>query len=115
MRSELFGHGRDRARADPAFAETHGKSVQHPERPELPEKWRATYLMAPFTSGQLVVGDLIHDASLSAMRVRLFGLRSGALDLLIAGAETYLLSPTTVERRVAVWVIPAGGLSRQTG
>jgi hypothetical protein len=61
------------------------------ERPELPEKWRATYLMAPFTSGQLVVGDLIHDASLSAMRVRLFGLRSGALDLLIAGAETYLL------------------------
>jgi hypothetical protein len=61
------------------------------ERPELPEKWRATYLMAPFTSGQLVVGDLTHDASLSATRVRLFGVRSGALDLLIAGAETYLL------------------------
>src|SRR3990170_1070062 len=61
------------------------------ERPELPDKWRATYLMAPFTSGQLVVGDLVHDASLSATRVRLFGARSGALDLLIAGTETYLL------------------------
>ena len=61
------------------------------ERPELPDKWRATYLMAPFTSGQLMVGDLIHDASLPAMRVRLFGVRRGALDLLIAGSETYLL------------------------
>ena len=61
------------------------------ERPELPEKWRATYLMAPFTSGQLVIGDLIHDASLSATRVKLFGARGGALDLLIAGTETYLL------------------------
>jgi len=61
------------------------------ERPELPDKWRATYLMAPFTSGQLMVGELIHDASLSAMRMRLFGVRRGALDLLIAGTETYLL------------------------
>jgi hypothetical protein len=57
----------------------------------LPERWRASYLMAPFTTGQLVLGDITYDASLPAMRVTLFGLRRGALDLLVVGTDTYLL------------------------
>src|SRR6478752_9475977 len=38
------------------------RSTAHPR---LPPHWRATYLMAPFTTGQLVVADIVHDASLA--------------------------------------------------
>src|SRR5206468_3243571 len=36
--------------------------------PQLPQRWRATYLMAPFTVGQLVLGEIVHDASLAGRR-----------------------------------------------
>jgi hypothetical protein len=60
--------------------------------PQLPEKWRGTFLMAPFTKQQLVLGELVADASASAMRVRLHGLRSGSLDLFVLDKTTYVLT-----------------------
>lgn len=59
--------------------------------PRLPEKWRATYLMAPFTKSQLVLGEIVADTSLSAMRVRLYGVGRGSADLLVLGTNTYVL------------------------
>src|SRR5829696_3540569 len=60
--------------------------------PRLPEKWRATYLMAPHAKSQLVLGEIVVDASLPAMRVKLFGLRRGSADLFVLGAKTYALA-----------------------
>jgi hypothetical protein len=57
--------------------------------PVLPEKWRATYLMAPFRNAQLVLSDIEYDGSLSAMRVRLHGIGRGSVDLLVLGSNTY--------------------------
>ena len=59
--------------------------------PRLPEQWRATYLMAPFTKSQLVVGEIVADQPLSAMRVKLSGVGSGSADLLVIGTNTYVL------------------------
>jgi hypothetical protein len=60
--------------------------------PLLPEKWRGTYLMAPFTKQQLVLGDFVTDSAIPATRLRLYGLKHGALDVLIEGQKTYLIS-----------------------
>jgi hypothetical protein len=60
--------------------------------PRLPVKWRAAYLMAPFTNAQLVLGEIVHDDSISATRVKLYGLRRGRLDLLLYGESTYVLA-----------------------
>src|SRR5437660_1975462 len=46
--------------------------------PRLPQQWRATYLMAPFTIGQLVLGEIVHDASLAATRMTLYGAKRGS-------------------------------------
>jgi hypothetical protein len=59
--------------------------------PRLPEKWHATYLMAPFAEAQLVLGDIVYDAAFPAMRVKLLGVRRGAVDLLVFGNITYVL------------------------
>lgn len=59
--------------------------------PHLPNNWHAVFLMAPFTNAQLVLSD-IDDASLPAMRVKLYGLRHGSLDLFITDLDTYVLS-----------------------
>src|SRR5262245_8121289 len=59
--------------------------------PRLPEKWRAIYLLAPFTNAQLVLGELVYDGSLPAMRVTLHGVRRGSLDLFFQGSVTYAL------------------------
>ena len=67
--------------------------------PLLPEKWRATYLMAPFNSAQLVIADIVHDASLPAMRVRLHGVQRGSADLLLIGSNTYHLVSEGTEIR----------------
>jgi len=56
--------------------------------PRLPENWHGIFLMTPFTNAQLVLSEIAYDASLPAMRIKLYGLRSGALDLLIDGSET---------------------------
>jgi hypothetical protein len=60
--------------------------------PRLPEKWRATYLMAPHIKSQLVLAEIVADAALPAMRVRLYGLKRGSADLLVVGAKTYALA-----------------------
>jgi hypothetical protein len=60
--------------------------------PRLPEKWRGVFLMSPFTKEQLVLSEIVHDAALPATRVRLFGVKAGAVDLLVAGTKTYALS-----------------------
>ena len=59
--------------------------------PLLPKKWRGTYLMAPFIRAQLTLGELVVDGSIPAVRVRLFGLRRGSLDLFIHGRKTFVL------------------------
>ena len=59
--------------------------------PRLPEKWRATYLMAPHVKRQLVLGEIVVDASLPGMRVKLYGVRQGSADLLVFGGTTYAL------------------------
>lgn len=61
------------------------------ERPHLPEKWRAVYLMAPFTNEQLAVGEITHDDSVAATRMKVLGVRKGSLDLLVHGSNTYVL------------------------
>src|SRR5207253_3575730 len=52
--------------------------------PRLPQQWRATYLMAPFTIGQLVLGEIVHDASLAATRITLYGAKRGSADFLVS-------------------------------
>jgi hypothetical protein len=63
-----------------------------PSHPLLPERWHATFLMAPSTRTQLVLADIVEDNTLPAMRARLYGVKTGSADLLVAGNETYLLS-----------------------
>ena len=60
--------------------------------------------MMPFVRQQLDVGEFVYDASLPAMRARLYGLESGAVDLLITNTETYQLSgpPNSPEACIAV-------------
>jgi hypothetical protein len=62
--------------------------------PRLPKKWRATYLMAPFRQRQLALGEIVYDASLPAMRVRLYGVTRGSADLFVLGNTTYVLAQT---------------------
>jgi hypothetical protein len=47
--------------------------------------------MMPFSQGQLDVGDFEYDGALPAMRATVYGLESGAVDLLITKNDTYLL------------------------
>jgi len=60
--------------------------------PRLPDKWHAIFLMAPFTNSQLMLSDIEYDASLPAMRVRLYGLRRGSADFFVYSTDTYALS-----------------------
>jgi hypothetical protein len=48
--------------------------------------------MAPFTKAQLVLAEIVSDTSLSAMRVKLLGVKGGSLDLFVAGNRTYVLN-----------------------
>src|ERR1700689_38929 len=50
---------------------------------ELPTRWRAVGLMMPFLQGQLDVGEFEYDGALPAMRATVYGLESGAADILI--------------------------------
>jgi hypothetical protein len=60
--------------------------------PTLPKRWHAVGLMSPFLEGQLDIGDFVYDAAVPAMRATVYGLESGAADLLITDAHTYQLS-----------------------
>jgi hypothetical protein len=55
-------------------------------------RWRAVGLMMPFQQGQLDVGEFVYDGTLPAMRATIYGLESGAVDLLITDKDTYVLS-----------------------
>jgi len=59
--------------------------------PQLPARWRATGLMMPFLRGQLDVGEFVYDSAVPAMRATVYGLESGAVDLLITDKDTYVL------------------------
>jgi hypothetical protein len=61
-------------------------------KPEMPSRWRAVGLMMPFLQGQIDVGEFVYDASIPAMRASVYGLESGAVDLLITNDQTYRLS-----------------------
>ena len=65
------------------------RSTAHPR---LPPHWRATYLMGPFTTGQLVLAEIVHDAPLAATRITLYGVKGGTADFLVAGDTTYELT-----------------------
>jgi len=65
---------------------------QAASHPQLPDKWRASYLMAPFSNAQLILGDFRYDGTHPALRASLYGLKGGALDLLLAGEATYVLT-----------------------
>jgi len=67
------------------------RQCQATARPLLPKKWQGTFLMAPFTNAQLAISDIVHDDELHATRMKVYGLRSGALDLFIQGDKTYAL------------------------
>lgn len=60
--------------------------------PQLPERWRAVGLMMPFVQDQLDVGEFVYDRALPAMRATVYGVESGAVDLLITDSDTYVLS-----------------------
>src|SRR5262245_15499459 len=68
--------------------------------PQLPEKWRGVFLMSPFTKGQLVLSEIVHDTTLPATRIKLHGVRTGTADLLILGTRTFELSSSDHERAV---------------
>lgn len=72
----------------------HLSDCQSSEHPVLPKRYRATYLMAPFTTGQLVVGEIVHDGPFSATRITLHGVEHGTADFLVMGEATYKLSLT---------------------
>jgi hypothetical protein len=60
--------------------------------PELPTRWRAVGLMLPFLQGEIDVAELVYDSTLPAMRATVYGLKSGAVDLLITDSDTYVLA-----------------------
>jgi hypothetical protein len=81
-------------------------------RPELPTRWRAVTLMMPFYEGQLDVGEFVYDGSLPAMRATVYGLESGAVDLLITNGNTYRLggphrAPTACTSLGRLWRVPS--------
>jgi hypothetical protein len=59
--------------------------------PELPTRWRAVGLLMPFKQGQLDVGEFVYDGTIPAMRATVYGLESGAVDLLITQEDTYVI------------------------
>ena len=60
--------------------------------PALPAKWHAVALLTPFAAGGLVVADVWYDWSVQAMRVTLYGVNGGYLDVLYTPNGAYLLS-----------------------
>jgi hypothetical protein len=81
-------------------------------RPELPARWRAVALMMPFHEGQLDIGEFVYDGSLPAMRASVYGLESGAVDLLITNGDSYRLTgphhaPTGCTSLGRRWRVPS--------
>ena len=90
--------------------------------PQLPQQWRATYLMAPFTIGQLVLGEIVHDASLAATRItlheRFYDIRqrvSALAELVHEGRRRPGLAGAEREFATASVNVPHGRLSGRAG
>jgi hypothetical protein len=79
--------------ASPAALPTFN-SCEPATAPQLPPRWRAVGLMMPFERGQLDVGEFIYDSTVPALRARVYGLESGAVDLLITNKGSYLIDTT---------------------
>lgn len=88
----LFGSRTDRERNYARLPLLHLSACKSSSHPRLPERFRAIYLMAPFTSGQLVIAEIVHDGLLSATRFTLYGVEHGVTDFLVKDDTTYLLS-----------------------
>jgi hypothetical protein len=69
----------------------HLETCQDGSHPVLPQKWRGAFLMAPFTSSQLVLSEIVYDGSMPAMLVNIYGVRSGSARVFVLGNRTYLL------------------------
>jgi hypothetical protein len=78
--------------ADQASALPILSPCQQTAPPLLPMRWRAVGLMLPFLRQQLDVGEFVYDGSVPAMRATIYGLESGAIDLLITNEGTYQLN-----------------------
>lgn len=87
----LVGARADRERDLAQLPLPHLSACSSLVHPRLPQRFRAIYLMAPFTTGQLVVGEIVHDGPLSATRLTLYGVKRGVADFLVMGDTTYLL------------------------
>jgi hypothetical protein len=88
-----------------------GLAVCTVSQPELPARWRAVALMMPFHEGQLDVGEFVYDGTLPAMRATVYGLESGAVDLLITNGDSYRLegphrAPTACTSLGRRWRVP---------
>jgi hypothetical protein len=90
----LFVGGTAAQNLDPVLPLPELERCSAAAHPRLPDKWRAAFLMAPFTQAQLVLADVVHDQKILATRVKLYGLRRGSADVLIVGSETYVLAST---------------------
>ena len=88
----LFGGAASAQQKSPLIPLPELSPCQDASHPRLPEKWHAVFLMVPFTNAQLVLSDITYDASLPALRVKLYGLRNGSLDLFITHSDTYVLN-----------------------
>lgn len=76
---------------DRSLSLPHLETCQDGSHPVQPEKWRGAFLMAPFTSSQLVLSEIVYDGSVPAMLVNLYGVRSGSARVFVLGNRTYLL------------------------
>jgi hypothetical protein len=65
---------------------------QRGPHPVLPAKWRGVFLMTPFTPSQLKISEIVYDEAVPAMQVKLFGVRSGAANLLVLKDKIFSLS-----------------------
>jgi hypothetical protein len=104
-----------------AQSATHAQTIDIPllsactpaNRPELPARWHAVGLMAPFYGEQLDVGEFVYDSAVPALRASVYGLESGAVDLLITAENTYRLTgphraPTGCRSLGKKFSLPAG-------
>jgi hypothetical protein len=64
--------------------------------PLLPAKWRGVFLMTPFTPSQLLISEIVYDEAVPAMQVKLFGVRSGAANLLVLKDKTFVIEEDPV-------------------
>lgn len=88
------------------------KPCGNTNHPTLPDRWRASALMEPFTGSQLVVADLSYDSSVPAYEAKMYGVQGGLADILITNSENYLIYDVSENVRLCVaignqWSVPS--------